>query len=720
MVISSEEAILPIADVLNLVVISVTYFLSFLSLFLFFENRRERHYLYFGLYQLLSSIQVTLITPVFYKIVQMPLQELLLDNLQFSFAFNNFFTLLSTFTVYLFFKYLLLLVKWQGRRTLFHLATFIGAAIHLPVSLISFFSGHWMLYLGLLFPLLWIPGIVLFFLAFFKLIRSVSLSNRLLRYTMLGGLFSSLSAVSSLLALKFHSEPLIILGFCLLTLGFLLFAYTLVIKAAADRKALVALKKELEQKVEERTEQLKRSSEERTTLFIKLAHETKTPLTLIKNYLEDYIERGHSDRRLAVVKDNIDKLTRDMTHYLDLENIEKGGACFDHNRVYDISHQMQLKTAFIKEVFWKKGGVLVNSFIEEGLFVRADERAIDKIINNLLENSFKYSPKSGAVIELHLKSEGDQIRLSVKDNGIGMSNEQQKAVFSPYYRAPDIRRNIDGLGMGLHIVKELVHGLGASLALDSRPGEGTTVTLRFKRCSAAERLETESSIAGENPYVGSLTAERLESGEFIAGRPNLLIVEDNYDMSYFLKNSLEQNYNTTFARNGREALELLVNSDSKPELIISDVMMDEMDGFELLDRLQADESLRTIPLLFITARSTEADRVMGFQKGAVAYLDKPFSVDELKASLQSLLKQRSHLSKADLEESFTRRFDRLTLEYGLTPREQEVLTLILQGCEDKEISSRLDISKHTVNSHVRNLFKKCGTSNRLELAALFR
>jgi DNA-binding NarL/FixJ family response regulator len=207
-------------------------------------------------------------------------------------------------------------------------------------------------------------------------------------------------------------------------------------------------------------------------------------------------------------------------------------------------------------------------------------------------------------------------------------------------------------------------------------------------------------------------------------------------MLLFLRSSLSSNFNICDAVNGKDALDK-INLIPKPDLILSDVMMDEMDGYELLEHIREIDGFKHIPFVFLTAKTDEENRKKGLQYGAVDYIGKPFDIEELKIKLQAIINlcrlQQSE-SQAEVEERILNvirnkqpdggvqylNFDRACAKYGISDREKEVLKLIFLGKENKEIAYTLDISYSTVATHFQNIMKKCDVQNKIDLHNLFR
>lgn len=187
----------------------------------------------------------------------------------------------------------------------------------------------------------------------------------------------------------------------------------------------------LKTEVDKRTKDLENINEQRTNTFVNLAHETKTPLTLINNYFEEYISKNENSEELIIVKRNLDKLSSDIVNLFDLEKFNKGFAVYNHELISNFSEILKDSTYLFKQYATKKN-IEFSASIEDEIFIKADPLAVNRIINNLLENAIKFS-RDGGLIEINLQNNNGKIAYTVKDNGIGIPIEMQKKVFEPYF-----------------------------------------------------------------------------------------------------------------------------------------------------------------------------------------------------------------------------------------------------------------------------------------------
>lgn len=483
----------------------------------------------------------------------------------------------------------------------------------------------------------------------------------------------------------------------------------------------------LQTEVEKRTKELAKINEQQMNTFINLAHETKTPLTLVNNHMDDYIAHNGTSRELSVVKNSLNKLSADIGNLFDLEKFKKGFAVYNHNQVCDFSKVLNDSIALFA-AFASKMGILLRTKTEEAVYIKADPLSVNRIINNLIENAIKFSPENGVVI-ISLKTENDKVFLSIKDSGPGISQKMQVKVFEPYYQISNQKKNTQGMGLGLSIVKKVVEDIGGGIEIISDPNKspGTEIIVTLYSHTLL-RNETATDIIVQTTVLE--TDENLETENIIrdVNQKTIMVVEDNKSLLFYLANKLKE-YNVCTALNGHEALRKLSNFDVSPDLIISDIMMDKLDGFSLAHILAKNESYLHIPFIFLTAKSTPSDRIKGLKLGAIDFIQKPFSISELLQKIASILANVKNQKKVILNSTLTlltkpenikplqdlNRFDQKCKTYNLTSREKDIAKLICEGLTHRLIGEALFIAERTVAKHAQNIFEKMQVSNKMGL-----
>jgi DNA-binding NarL/FixJ family response regulator len=351
-----------------------------------------------------------------------------------------------------------------------------------------------------------------------------------------------------------------------------------------------------------------------------------------------------------------------------------------------------------------------------------------------VDNALRYTQVAGSVRVL-LKEDGSRIKLTVEDNGIGISPEQKENIFSPYRQVSSEKRNVQGIGIGLTIVKKIVDEVKGEIVLESELNKGTRFTIILLKCEGRVNGNA-PKIEWSKPIEYNLTPAKERSME--EEKSTILIVEDNHDMLSCLMNELGDTYNIIGVASGREALAKL-RHPKKPDAIVSDIMMDDIDGFALFERVSADEALNCIPFIFLTAKTTPSDKVKGLKGGAVDFIYKPFLMEELRLKLHSLINiqtRQRNTYKKEIAEKISSLFrdgssdsngnDRLSLmekkidESAMSPKEKNIVKLLLRGYEYKEISHMLKISINTLKPYINKIYKKYGVHKLVDLINLIQ
>lgn len=487
----------------------------------------------------------------------------------------------------------------------------------------------------------------------------------------------------------------------------------------------------LQQEVDNRTQELEKINEQKTTNFINLVHETKTPLTLVNNYLEEYINKYGAVEEIDIIKVGVDKLTKDITDLFDLERFIKGFSVYNHNQITDFSEILK-NSIILFEYYCKKQNLICHKDIEENIFIKADPNAINRIVNNLIENAIKFS-NTGGEIEITLKTLSNKTIFSVKDTGIGILPQLQKKIFRPYYQVNHTKTGLQGMGLGLPIVKKVTDGLGGHIHIESNPAKapGTTISITFDRYTLVEGDVAVNNSSKTQSLIYNIANFDITDTPYFSDRQSILLIEDNKAMLHFLFKKLSNRYNIFCSLNGVEALKKLNGLPVIPDLILSDIMMDKMDGFDFAKVISEQSAYSHVPIIFLSAKSTPTDRLKGLRLGAIDLIQKPFSFEELYQKIETLLNNIKKQKKAILNSSISNlksnletgswnaesstKVDQKYKLYQLTNREKEIVTLIVKGTQYKIIAKTLFISEKTVSKHIQNIFEKVGVSNKVGL-----
>jgi signal transduction histidine kinase/DNA-binding response OmpR family regulator len=495
-------------------------------------------------------------------------------------------------------------------------------------------------------------------------------------------------------------------------------------------------KEDLEKEVSERTRALNQAlvriekmSEQKTDFFINLTHETKTPLTLVNNYLEKYMKKTGEDEDLRIIKTNLDKITSDISDFFNMEKINQGKMVFSEGHAVSFSEILKDRLILYAQYAARKN-ISLSSDVEDGILIDIDPSALDRLINNLLENAVEYTGENGS-IETRLRSKGRTAEFSVSDNGIGIPRDEQEHVFEAYFQSSALKKNGHGIGLGLSIVKNIVDQFGLKISLDSETGRGTKFTIEFEKAIC----ETEKRNVMSEKAVAHHEITKLNEDVYHPDRDNILIIEDNVELINFIGENISKTYNAFLALNGKQATAKMGRMP-RPDLVLSDIMMDGMDGYDFFKELSGNKEYADIPFIFITAKMDPKDRLNVLSSGAVDYILKPFNMDELNAKIGSVVRNK----KAQMEfvkdsvnrflfsmngqgSDNSRNFNRIEYKckgYRLTDKEKEVLMLLLNDNEYKEISDKLNVSINTIRTHVRNIYEKCSVNSKYSLMNIFK
>lgn len=508
-------------------------------------------------------------------------------------------------------------------------------------------------------------------------------------------------------------------------------------KTRADYQLLLTWNTTLKNEVDKRTNELKKLNDERTTAFINVAHEVKTPLTLINNYLDDYIEQQPQSEQLTVIKKNIEKLNKYVANFFDITKISNGFTIYNNTQITNFS-ELLYDRALLFQHYARKNNILLNISVEEGIFIKAAPEAIDRIINNLLENAFKFLEQHGEVT-VELQKCNDKVLLSVKDNGIGIEPNMEKKIFQPYYQInnPTVKKN-QGLGLGLPIVKKIVEELQGEISVKSHSEgvRGTTFLVFFPEYSTVNVVdEMQSAEYKGGSYHPDVDKPVLFDTDYDQNKQTLLLVEDNLEMHSYLFRKLQAKFNIYSAANGSEAIVKLKRVKVLPDLIISDIMMDSLDGFGLMQVIANNLTYKHIPVIFLSAKSGKKEKLKGLGLGAIDFVEKPFNIEILTQKIESILANTKNQKNAfvDLAYNFLKEapIERCSMveeqveeaetqevpvtDYNLTKREKQIAELISMGNSYKSISETLYISEKTVTKHIQNIYSKLEVSNKVEM-----
>lgn len=378
----------------------------------------------------------------------------------------------------------------------------------------------------------------------------------------------------------------------------------------------------------------------KTRLYTNITHEFRTPLTVISG-MAGMIEQPAEARDM--IQRNANSLLHLINQILDLAKLESGQMPLELVCI-DIVPYVQYITETFQSFAASRNLTLVAYPECKQLEMDIDEKKLFSILSNLLSNAIKFTPTGGKII-VHLRQDKDQMVLKVKDTGQGIPSAHLPFIFDRFYQVdPSATRKEEGTGIGLTLSRELVELMHGQISVNSQVGEGTEFTLTIPITTRAQRGTAEwheELVPGTIlPPPKAVTTDPTIDDD---NQPRLLLIEDNPDVAIYIRRCLENLFQVDIATNGEAGLQLAFQTI--PDLVISDVMMPEKDGFEVCDTLKRDERTSHIPVILLTARADMDSRLTGLSRGADAYLTKPFVREELRIRVQKLLELRSTLQQ---------------------------------------------------------------------------
>lgn len=446
----------------------------------------------------------------------------------------------------------------------------------------------------------------------------------------------------------------------------------------------------------------------KTRFFSQITHELRTPLTLIKGPVRQIIQSNnlHKSRLQAeIIERNADRLLLLVNQLLDVNKLEAGKMKLKESQgslpefieaiveaFRDLSNSKQINLVFQSEL--------------EKLFVLFDKHKMEKILYNLLSNACKFTPPKGQIIcsfSLGKPSmAGTQaIRIQVADTGRGIGTNHLPHIFDRFYQADNsLSRTAEGTGIGLSLVKELVELMGGTISVHSTLGEGTNFEINLTLQVVTEKESIKAhEISFTIPKQAQITQPKKSPNTKTkqGKKPSLLLVEDNKDLHTYIRSLFEKDYNIIPAYNGKQGLELA--QKHTPNIILSDVMMPIMNGYEMCTIIKNTESTSHIPIVLLTAKAALNSRIEGFEQGADAYIAKPFSAEELKLQLRNLLTTQSNLQKK-LQQFILHP----SQEREVVDKETQFLNKVIQIIETYLADEELNVEDLNVNTLSKALF----------------
>jgi len=429
--------------------------------------------------------------------------------------------------------------------------------------------------------------------------------------------------------------------------------------------------------------------EARLDFFTMIAHEIRTPVSLIIGPLEKMLKHGTPSDDLKVIDRNAHRLLELVNQLLDFRKVEQQSLVM-HFAPHNIYQLMVSVSERFAPTFEQNGKRFAVIYPDEHFTAIVDQEAVIKTISNLLTNANKYS-KDEVLLKCSEDPDGEHFRISVSDNGAGIREQDRQRIFQPFFQAEG---NKPGTGIGLNIVKNIVTQHHGDILVDSELGQGSTFTIVLPVSQTeTEVIETGKSsqpatiddqTAMVQPPLPSATSQFSILSSHLSVLPTMLIVDDSEDMRQFLESNFKDKYQIITAGDGIEALHLL--QQHEVSIIISDWMMPHMDGAEFCRRVRQNALTSHIPFVMLTAKTDDDSKVTGMDVGADTYIEKPFSLQYLEACIRNILQIRRQL----MEKFSTQPLEPVT-EIAQNPTDNEFLKKMNQIIEDNFSNADLNV-----------------------------
>jgi signal transduction histidine kinase/DNA-binding response OmpR family regulator len=420
----------------------------------------------------------------------------------------------------------------------------------------------------------------------------------------------------------------------------------------ATQSQLIAAEKTARQLERQEAERLRELDDLKTRLYTNITHEFRTPLTVIMG-INDNIQ-GHEQER-NLIKRNAENLLRLISQLLDLSKLDSGDMRLNVSQGDVIGYLHYLAESFYSMASDKRVDLQFRPE-ESSLIMDFDEEKVQHIIYNLMSNAIKFTRPGGKVAleTSSFESDGQEcLKITVKDTGAGIPEKDLPNIFNRFYQSKEATGIMNsgvnlfgGTGIGLALTKELVELMGGDISVKSKVGWGTefTVLLPARKEETTPRMETDFEPGQfERTIMQPFEYLPAKPDQIPSDKPQLILVEDNEGVVAYIRSILQEAYHIQVAVNGQEGIDMAL--EHIPDLVITDVMMPEKNGYEVCKTLKKDERTSHIPIVMLTAKADFSSKIEGLETGADAYLSKPFEKEELLVRLRKLLELRKALQE---------------------------------------------------------------------------
>ena len=495
---------------------------------------------------------------------------------------------------------------------------------------------------------------------------------------------------------KFIRNSFIASAFLLVIIGLVLW------RAYRNKKKDNQLLAKQKGEIQEISKQLQQSTKRKLDFFTNISHEIRTPLTLIKSPLERILKSDTKDNetnsQLELAINNTNKLKTLVNQILDLQKLDEDLLSLDLSEFEIISFSKEIVSSFEGYSAQNNCKLIFEANIAKAQ-IAFDQGRLQSVITNLISNAFKFNKENGEVI-FKLDIDTHQLLLEISDTGKGISSEHLKKMGERYYQIEDTDKSLEGSGIGLAYVKEIIELMNGKLSISSELGKGTSIdiSLPLETVEIQEDIPVKLEISNPNQFVNEI--ENLISETNENGLPSILIVEDNYELRLFLRDLFAPSYQVICAKDGEEGKDLATKH--LPDLIISDVMMPKIKGNELCKTLKNDINTSHITIILFTAKDSPDSIIDGYDCGADDYIVKPFDTDLLLKKVRNIISTgenaRKKFSFNDIEHSknIYSDFDKKFLE--------DCMSIIKNNIHDSSFT--VEILAERINLNRRTLLRK--------------
>ncbi len=418
---------------------------------------------------------------------------------------------------------------------------------------------------------------------------------------------------------------------------------------------LICEHERVENELIESNNKLQEIDKQKTDFFSNVSHELRTPLTVIIGYLDSILNESYGsklqfdDDIFQIMNSNSKRLLNHINDLLEFSKIQEGKMKLNKNKV-NINSFLKDYVDSVKSIAERKNINLILSDTSNEIVTAVDLYLFENAIANLLSNAIKFTAEGGIIIVL-LDSSDSEFTITVKDTGIGIPEDKISTIFDRFRQveSPELPCYVKGSGIGLAYAKEIVELHLGVISVSSILGRGSTfkITIPFDNADYAQLEGTVSNAKMHIVEDAYTRTEKIQDKPVIKDitKSTVLIIDDNIDLKKYIVSILKDKYNILLASDGKEGLEKV--DKYKPDIIISDVMMPVMDGLEFVKNLRKKEENKSIPVIFLTAKTDEETKIKSLEQGAIDFIFKPFNFSELRAKIVRNLELKKN--KDDIE-----------------------------------------------------------------------